>query len=97
MELAAWRDTLLTKIDENNPGLTGIDWDYKETKPQLQVNIDYTRAAELGVTIGSIGRTLETMLGSRRVTTFLEEGEEYDVILECERDNQRSPVDLQAI
>jgi multidrug efflux pump len=97
LELAAWRDTLLAKIDENNPGLTGIDWDYKETKPQLQVNIDYTRAAELGVTIGSIGRTLETLLGSRRVTTFLEEGEEYDVILEGERDSQRSPMDLQAI
>ncbi len=96
-ELAEWRDTLLAKIDENNPGLTGIDWDYKETKPQLQVNIDYLRAAELGVTIGNIGRTLETMLGSRRVTTFLEDGEEYDVILEGERENQRSPVDLQAI
>ena len=96
-ELAAWRDTLLAKIEEDNPGLTGIDWDYKETKPQLQVNIDYTRAAELGVTVGNIGRTLETLLGSRRVTTFLEEGEEYDVILEGERDTQRSPTDLQAI
>ena len=95
-ELAAWRDTLVEKIEENNPGLLGLDWDYKETKPQLQVNIDYDRAAELGVTIGNIGRTLETMLGSRRVTTYLEEGEEYDVILEGERDAQRTPTDLQA-
>ncbi len=96
-ELAAWRDTLLEKIEENNPGLLGLDWDYKETKPQLEVNINYDRAAELGVTIGNIGRTLETMLGSRRVTTYLEEGEEYDVILEGERDAQRTPTDLQAI
>jgi multidrug efflux pump len=70
----------------DNPGLVGFDWDYKETKPQLQVNIDYDRSAELGVTIGNIGRTLETMLGSRRVTTYLDAGEEYDVILEGERD-----------
>ena len=96
-ELAAWRDTLVEKIEEKNPGLLGLDWDYKETKPQLQVNINYDRAAELGVTIGNIGRTLETMLGSRRVTTYLEEGEEYDVILEGERDAQRTPTDLQAI
>ena len=96
-ELAAWRDTLLEKIEESNPGLLGIDWDYKETKPQLQVNINYDRAAELGVTISSIGRTLETMLGSRRVTTYLEDGEEYDVILEGERNTQRTPTDLQAI
>jgi multidrug efflux pump len=96
-ELAQWRDTLLRQIELNNPGLVGIDWDYKETKPQLQVNIDYDRAAELGVTIGNIGRTLESMLGSRRVTTYIDAGEEYDVILEGERDTQRTPTDLQNI
>ncbi len=96
-ELAQWRDILKAKINQDNPGLLGLDWDYKETKPQVQVNIDYDRAAELGVTVGNIGRTLETMLGSRRVTTYLEEGEEYDVILEGERESQRTSADLQAI
>jgi multidrug efflux pump len=96
-ELAQWRDELLGAIEADNPGLIGLDWDYKETKPQLQVNIDYDRAAELGVTIGNIGRTLETMLGSRRVTTYIDAGEEYDVILEGERERQRTPTDLQNI
>jgi multidrug efflux pump len=96
-ELAQWRDTLLERIAADNPGLVGVDWDYKESKPQLQVNIDYDRAAELGVTIGNIGRTLETMLGSRRVTTYIDAGEEYDVILEGERESQRTPRDLQNI
>ncbi len=94
-ELAQWRDILLKQIEADNPGLTGIDWDYKETKPQLKVDINYDRAAELGVTIGNIGRTLETMLGSRQVTTYIDQGEEYDVILEGERDLQRTPTDLQ--
>ncbi|MEJ2330030.1 MAG: efflux RND transporter permease subunit [Gammaproteobacteria bacterium] len=93
-ELARWRDLLLEKIEEDNPGLTGIDWDYKETKPQLRVEIDYDRAADLGVTVGVIGRTLETMLGSRKVTTYIDSGEEYDVILEGERDTQRTPAAL---
>jgi len=96
-ELAQWRDTLLEKIDADNPGLIGIDWDYKETKPQLQVSIDYDRAAKLGVTVGNIGRTLETLLGSRRVTTYIDDGEEYDVIVEGEREQQRTPSDLQHI
>jgi len=96
-ELSRWRDILLERIEADNPGLTGVDWDYKETKPQLQVTIDYDRAAELGVTIGNIGRTLETMLGSRRVTTYIDAGEEYDVILEGERSTQRTPTDLQQI
>jgi multidrug efflux pump len=94
-ELARWRDQLLAKIQENNPGLTGLDWDYKETKPQLRVAIDYDRAADLGVTVGVIGRTLETMLGSRKVTTYTDAGEEYDVMLEGERDAQRTPASLE--
>ncbi|MBK5940430.1 efflux RND transporter permease subunit [Halochromatium roseum] len=93
-ELAAWRDTLVAEIEKDNPGLQGLDWDYKETKPQLRVEIDYDRAADLGVTVETIGRTLETMLGSRRVTTYLDSGEEYDVIVEGERDAQRTPASL---
>ena len=96
-ELAEWRDILLSKINENNPGLTNIDSDYKETKPQLRVVINKDRAADLGVNIQAIGRTLETMLGSRRVTTYIEDGEEYDVILEGIRDEQRTPTDVQNI
>jgi len=93
-ELASWRDTLVKAIEADNPGLIGLDWDYKETKPQLRVQIDYDRAADLGVKVGTVGRTLETMLGSRKVTTYIEDGEEYDVILEGERDTQRTPGSL---
>ena len=95
--LAEWRDILLTRIKQDNPGLTGLDWDYKETKPQMQVVIDYDRAADLGVTVSNIGRTLETMLGSRRVTTYIDEGQEYYILLEGERDAQRTPSDIQNI
>ena len=96
-QLAQWRDTLVEKVNENNPGLVGLDWDYKETKPQLRVVIDYDRAAELGVTVGDIGRTLETLLGSRRVTTYIDAGEEYDVILEGERSTQRTSTSMENI
>ncbi len=96
-ELASWRDQILAKIDEDNPGLVGIDHDYKETKPQLRVVVDRDRAGDLGVTLDSIGRTLETMLGSRRVTTYIDGGEEYDVILEGERDAQRTPTSIENI
>lgn len=92
-ELARWRDIILERAAQN-PGLTGLDADYKETKPQLIVDIDKTRAADLGVSVEAIGRTLETMLGSRRVTTFLDRGEEYDVILEGEQALHRTPQDL---
>ncbi len=96
-ELAAWRDLLIAKINADNPGLTDIDHDYKETKPQVRLVIDRDRAGDLGIHIGTIGRTLETVLGSRRVTTYIEAGQEYDVILEGERGTQRTPSDIENI
>ena len=58
---------------------------------QLLVNINRDRAADLGVSISDIGGTLEVMLGQRRVSTFLDRGEEYDVILEGIEEDFRSP------
>lgn len=96
-QLREWRDILLAKINENNPGLNSIDSNYKETKPQYEVLIDYDRAASLGVTVTNIGETLQTMLGSRQVTTYIDNGEEYDVIMEGERDEQRTATNMENI
>lgn len=95
-ELAQWRDIILTKAKEN-PKLVGFDCDYRDTKPQLRVSINQTRAADLGVSSANIGRTLETLLGGRRATTFIHQGEEYDVILEGNYGDKRSPLDLNNI
>jgi len=95
-ELAQWRDRLLARM-EANPRIFAADSDYKETRPQLRVQIDRSRAADLGVSLTEIGRTLETMMGARRVTTFVEDGEEYDVILQAQADNRATPADLNGL
>jgi multidrug efflux pump len=95
-ELAKWRDRLLARMEQNK-GLFSADSDYKETRPQMRVEIDRQRAADLGVSVTDIGHALETMMGSRRVTTFVQNGEEYDVIVQADRDLRTSPADLSAI
>jgi len=92
-ELAQWRDRLLARMDEN-PGLFAADSDYKETRPQLRVTVDRERAADVGVSVADIGRTLETMMGSRQVTTFVSDGEEYDVIAQAQEADRATPSDL---
>ena len=92
--LAEWRDAFLAKASEN-PRLLNLDADYKEVKPQLLIQVDRNRAADLGVSVSEVGRTLETMLGSRRVTTYLDRGEEYDVILQAEDADRRTPGDIE--
>tara|TARA_R110000787_G_scaffold43118_6_gene105877 strand:- start:108 stop:3209 length:3102 start_codon:yes stop_codon:yes gene_type:complete len=95
-ELAKWRDIIIEKAQEN-PNLHSIDSDYKETYPQLLVKIDHTRAFDLGVSVGDIGRTLETMLGQRRVTNFVERGEEYYVVIRGEKTDFSNPKDIDNI
>jgi multidrug efflux pump len=92
-ELARWRDLILQKAAEN-PGLTNLDSDFYSRKPQLRVSVDRNRAADLGVSLTAVGRTLETMMGSRIVTTFLDRGEEYNVILQARDADRATPSDL---
>lgn len=95
-DLAKWRDIVLARVAEN-PGLVNLDSDYYERKPQLDVSIDRNRAADLGVSLEAVGRTLETMMGSRIVTTYLEGGEEYRVILQARDTDRATPSDLDNI
>lgn len=80
-ELAEWRDIILNYF-QDHPVVRNVDIDFAVNAQQLGVVVNQQRAADLGVSVSNIGRTLETMLGSRQVTTFIERGEEYDVILE---------------
>ncbi|MBI1359406.1 MAG: MMPL family transporter [Alphaproteobacteria bacterium] len=95
--LRQWRDTFLDAIRKDNPGISNIDYDYKETQQQYNVTVDYNRAADLGVTVSEIGSTMQTMMGSLRVGTFLENGREHYVIFEGDRSEQATPNDIQNI
>jgi multidrug efflux pump len=67
---------------------------YQPTSPRVLVRIDRERAASLGVSVQAIGRTLEATMGSRRVNTITDRGEEYYVYLQAERDERSDIADL---
>jgi len=92
-QLQSWRDIVLEAMREM-PELENPDSDYQEREPQMQARVDRDRAAALGVSLWSVGRTLETMLGSRPVTTFVDRGREYDVILQGKDEQRATPDDL---
>jgi multidrug efflux pump len=95
-ELAEWRDIVVREA-EKIPGLSNIQSDYRERKPKIDVFVDRDRAADLGVSLANVGRTLETILGSRVVTTFIDKGEEYRVILQGADERRQTPSDLDTI
>lgn len=77
-----------------NPGIIDLDSDYKATKPQLLVDVDTARAGDLGVSVDAISQTLQTMMGSRRVTTYVDRGEEYRVVLQADAAGRANERDL---
>jgi len=79
------------------PGITGMDTDLKLNKPQIRVDIDRDKAAVLGVSMATIGGTLETLMGGRDVTRYKREGKQYDVVVQMEDDKRRQPSDLTSI
>jgi multidrug efflux pump len=79
------------------PGITGLDTDLKLNKPQIRVNIDRDKAASMGISMATIGGTVETLLGGRDVTRYKREGKQYDVVLQMEDAKRRQPTDLTSI
>ncbi|KUJ71332.1 efflux RND transporter permease subunit [Thiomicrospira sp. WB1] len=96
-KLEQWKADMTEAIEQNNPGLNSLDWDYEPTKPELALTIDYDRAKALGVTHGELNETLQILLGSKRVTTFEYEGEEYDIMLKADPKWAMAPEDLRQI
>jgi multidrug efflux pump len=81
---------LLTKMQEN-PQLTNPDSDLKLNKPELRVLMNRDKIASVGTDVGTVGRTLETMLGGRNVTRFKKGSEQYDVIVQIDDGLRRTP------
>ena len=95
-DLRKWRDAMMEGL-RGNPMFVQVRNNFIESKPQIRIRIDRTRAADLGVPVGAIGQTLQSMLGSRKATTFVDQGEEYDVILQGALDDRRTPMDVSNI
>ncbi len=92
-QLRDWRDQILLAL-QDVPELINADSNYQERKPQMNISVDRDRSAALGVSLAAVGRTLETMLGSRKVTTYIDRGREYNVILMGKEADRSSPDDL---
>ncbi len=80
-----------------NPGFVQVDTDLRLNKPEIRLEVDRERAADMGVAVDAIARAVETMLGGRIVTRFKREGEQYDVIVQTNPSGRDTPDDIEKI
>ena len=80
-----------------NPGFVQVDTDLRLNKPEIKLEVDRERAADMGVGVDLIARAVETMLGGRKVTRYKREGEQYDVIVQTNPGGRATPDDIEKI
>jgi len=91
-----WATALLARAEEIE-GLVNPEINFDQNLPQLDITIDRARADDLGISADVIASTLQTMLASREVTSFVSRGREYPVLVQAEAADRRIPTDIENI
>ncbi len=82
---------------EANPNLINPDIDFEENQPLLDLTLNRSLANDLGISTEEIAETLQVMFASRELTTYIDRGREYPVIAQAQRDDRKTPSDLDHI
>jgi len=80
-----------------NPGFQQPDTDLVLNKPEIYLEVDRDRAADAGVSVDQVARTVETMLGGRVVTRYKRDADQYDVIVQTRASGRTTPEDIERI
>ncbi len=91
-----WSQQMLERAEQID-GLVNPEINFEQNLPQLDVTIDRERADDLGISVDTIANTMQTMLASRQVTTFVSRGREYPVIAQADEADRRTPSDINNI
>ena len=78
----------------SNPVLQGVDIDLKFNKPELRVEINRLKAAQLGISVQDIAQTLQLAYSNLRFGYFTKEGKQYQVMGQVTRIDRDDPDDL---
>ena len=91
--------TIRTFLDEmaKNPGFVQVDSDLRLNKPEIRLEVDRERAADMGVSVDAVARAIESMLGGRKVTRYKRGGEQYDVVVQTTSSGRDTPDDIEKI
>ncbi|MHC4405217.1 MAG: efflux RND transporter permease subunit [Planctomycetota bacterium] len=95
-ELVRLSDELAARVGRVE-GVVDVNTTYDAGKPEVDVLIDRDKAADLGITVRDLGDAIHTLIGGRKVTTFEQQGETYDVrlrLVQTDRDRPDAILDV---
>ncbi|WP_395059872.1 efflux RND transporter permease subunit [Polaromonas sp.] len=89
-------EQMLAEIAKN-PGIQSPISDLRLNKPELRIDVNREKAADLGVSVEVVAKAIETMLGGRNVTRYKRDAEQYDVIVQTQASGRSTPEDIEGI
>ncbi len=98
-DYASLADSAAQLVDrlEANPAFGQVRLGYETTQPQLFIEVDRARAADLGVNIDGMGEALQAVLDGRSVGTVFLNDDSYDIKLESNAEPVDDPGDLERV
>ena len=84
-------------LAQEDPTFANVDVDLKFNKPEIAVEINRTKARELGVSALDIAQTLQLAYSGQRFGFYVMNGKQYQVIGQVFKENRNKPVDLASI
>lgn len=82
-ELANVLNLVVSRANQT-PGLKGVFSTYRANVPQYFIDVDRTKAKNLGVPLSEIFKTLQAQMGSLYINDFNKFGQTYQVIMQAE-------------
>ncbi len=79
------------------PGFVDMDRSLELEKPEIRVNIDRNKAADLGIDARTVSETVGALVGGIDVVEFKSGGESYDVRLRLLQTERALPTDVNRI
>ena len=81
--LSQYSEKLLARM-KTIPGLSDVDTTLRSGKPEVRLEIDRTRAADLGVSVMDIETALNTLVAGQQASTFNAGEDQYDVVVRAQ-------------
>ena len=92
-KLTEYSDALVERMKQD-PIFRDPDSSVDAGTPEIQVQIDRDKAADLGVKAGDIAQALNIMSAGQNVSTFSEGSKQYDVVVQADEPFRRDRMDL---
>jgi CzcA family heavy metal efflux pump len=78
----------------NVPGISNIDSDYEQGRPELRIVIDREKAALLGLNTAQVAGTIRTAINGTEASEYRVGTDEYDITVRYKVDYRKSYTDL---